>query len=497
MTATDVPAQNSTVITRGFLAGDSELQALSGRTTDDLNPVTGQVYARFPAADVADVTRVVDAAHAAFETWAGTAPSERRGILERAADLLVERAGQFAELMRQETAGTRTWAEFNISMSATLLRQAATMATRPSGTLLSTDVPGQWSMAVKAPAGVVVAFVPWNGPLILCTRAVAVALATGNPVVIRPSEDAPLTSGYFLADVLRDAGVPAGAINVITNDRADAPAVVDALISDKRVRRVNFTGSTAVGRIVGSIAGRELKPVMLELGGKNPILVLDDADLDHAANGVALAKFLNAGQICLCVDRVIVHRAVVDEFTAKFVDKVRALDRGNTNDEHTIVGPMINARAAERVAGLVADAVAKGARVLYGGGKPEGAYHPPTVLDAITPQMRIYSEEIFGPVATIHTVDDDEQALALANDTAYGLSSGVYTENAGRGLAVARRLEHGSVHVNDQSVADEPEAPVGGVKDSGFGHFGSDWGVEFFTETRWITVADRHTPYPF
>ncbi|GAB2814118.1 aldehyde dehydrogenase [Actinocorallia aurea] len=481
---------------RGLLVGGKEIPAASGRVADTVNPVSGQVVVRVPAAGPEDVTVAVNAAQEAFAGWAATAPSTRRALLERAATVMERRAPEFAEIMRAETGGTVTWAGFNIKMSADLIRQAASMATRPAGSVLASDVPGEWSLAVREPAGVVAAFVPWNGPLILCTRAIAVALATGNPVVIRPSEAAPITSGYFLADVLAEAGLPDGVVNVVTNDRADAPAVVEALIADPRVRRVNFTGSTAVGRIVGRLAGDHLKPAILELGGKNPIVVLDDADFGYAAAGITFAKFLNSGQICLSVDRVIVQDGIADAFVDAFVAKARTLRHGDPADEGTLVGPMISERAAQRVADLVADAVAKGARVLLGGGPAQGAYYPATILDRVVPGMRIYREEVFGPVATIYRVATDDEAVTLANDTEYGLSSAVYTENGGRGLAVARRLRHGNVHVNDHSVADEPQAPVGGVKDSGFGHFGSDWGVEFFTETRWITLADHHATYP-
>ncbi|MDH2415262.1 aldehyde dehydrogenase family protein [Nocardioides sp. CER19] len=487
---------STTTASRGLLIGGKEVPAMSGRTTDDVNPVTGEVYLTVPAAGPADVALAIDAAHRAFPGWAATAPSARRGLLQKAADLLEARAEAFADIMVEETGGTRIWAGFNIQLSVDLIRQAATMATRPTGALLASDVPGEWSMAVREAAGVVVAFVPWNGPLILCARAIAVALAMGNPVVIRPSEDAPITSGYFLADILAEAGLPEGVVNVVTNDRNDAPVIVETLIADERVRRVNFTGSTPVGRIVGELTGKYLKPVMLELGGKNPILVLDDADLQFAAHGVTFARFMNAGQICLSVDRVIVHNGIADAFTEAFVAKVAELKQGEPDAHDTLVGPMIHGRAAERVAELVADAVEKGARVLIGGGPAQGVHYPATVLDGVTPAMRIYSEEVFGPVACIFRVETDEEAIALANDTPFGLSSAVFTENAGRGLAIARQLRHGNVHINDQSIADEPQAPVGGVKDSGFGHFGSDWGAEFFTETRWVTVADRHRDYP-
>jgi acyl-CoA reductase-like NAD-dependent aldehyde dehydrogenase len=483
-------------VRRGLLIGGTEAPATAGRTTPDFNPMTGTVYAEVPAADPSDVERAIGAAYAASPGWAATAPSQRGAILQRAADVLEQKSEEFAHIMLSETSGTRTWAGFNVRMSSQLLRQAATMATEQTGRLLATDVAGQWSMAVGAPAGVVVAFTPWNGPLILCARAISVALATGNPVVIRPSEDSPITAGLFIADALGEAGIPPGVVNVITNDRADAPAIVESLIADPRVRRVNFTGSTRVGRIVGASAGQHLKPVILELGGKNPIVVLDDADIEYAASGTVLAKFMNAGQICLCVDRVIVQRPVAEAFTAALVAKVAALKQGDPSDQRTIVGPLINQTSAEHVASLVDDAVAKGARVLCGGKWPGGTFYPATLLDAVTTDMRIYGEEVFGPAGTIFTVDSEEEAIAVANDTSYGLASAVYTENATRGLRVARQLRHGAVHVNDQTVADEPQAPVGGVKDSGFGHFGSQWGAEFFTETRWITVADNHTEYP-
>ncbi|WLQ63472.1 aldehyde dehydrogenase family protein [Streptomyces glycanivorans] len=485
-----------TASTRGLLIGGKEIPAVSGRTTDDTNPRTGAAFVRVPAAEPADIQLAVTAAQEAFTGWATTAPSTRRQILNDTADLLEERVAEFTEIMTAETGGTRIWASFNIHMSATLIRQAATMATSPAGSVLATDVPGEWSMAVREPAGVVAAFVPWNGPLILCARAIAVALATGNPVVIRPSEDGPITSGYFLADLLTEAGLPAGVVNVVTNDRADAPEVVAALVADPRVRRVNFTGSTPVGRIVGQLAGEHLTPAILELGGKNPIIVLDDADIAYAAAGITVAKFMNSGQICMCVDRVIIQDSAYDALTEAFLAKIATLGQGDPEDPHTLVGPLINARAAQRVAELVADALAKGATLLTGGGDADGAFYPATVLSDVTPDMRIYHEEVFGPVATLFRVDTEQDAVALANDTPYGLSSAVYTENGSRGLAVARLLRHGAVHVNDHSVSDEPQAPVGGVKDSGYGHFGSEWGAEFFTETRWITLADRHSTYP-
>jgi acyl-CoA reductase-like NAD-dependent aldehyde dehydrogenase len=481
---------------RGLLIGGEEVPALSGRTTDNTSPITGEVLNIVPAAGAEDVTRAIDAAQEAFDDWARTAPSVRRAILLRAADVLDERMVDFREMMLGETGGTRAWADFNIAISVQMMRQGATMATEPQGRVLSTDHSGDLSLAIRQPAGVYASFTPWNGPLILCVRAIVVALASGNSIVMRPSEESPLTAAYFMADALADAGLPAGVVNVVTNDRADAPQIVEAMISDDRVRRVGFTGSTAIGRIIGSLSGKYVKPVILELGGKAPVYVCDDADIDYAVRGIAFARFMNSGQICLAADRIIVHETVAEQFTEAFVDKMSTLGMGDPRDPDTIVGPLINTRASARVAGLVTDAVNKGARIRYGGEAPTGAFHPATVLDRITADMQIYSDEVFGPVATILTASNDDEAITLANDTEFGLSSAVYTENMGRGLAIARRFRHGAVHVNDHSVADEAEAPVGGIKNSGFGHFNSQWGMEFFTETRWVTLAARHSTVP-
>jgi acyl-CoA reductase-like NAD-dependent aldehyde dehydrogenase len=318
-------------------------------------------------------------------------------------------------------------------------------------------------------------------------------------VVVKPSEDAPIACGLLISDVLHAAGLPAGVLNVVTNDRADAAEVVSALIADDRVRMVNFTGSTEVGRVIGVQAAQHLKPAVLELGGKNALLVLEDADVDYAVDAAVFGSFMNAGQICMCVDRVIVHRAVAEEFTAGFAARVRALPYGDPADPGTAVGPVVNPGAAQRVAALVADAVAQGARLAAGTGQVEepGTLIRPVVLTGVTKEMRIYYDEIFGPATVIHVADSADEAVTLANDTPYGLTAGVITENLATGLEVARRLRTGIVHINDQSIADEPQAPFGGVKSSGYGRFGGQAGAEAFTDTRWITARTTgHAHYP-
>ncbi|SFR29694.1 Acyl-CoA reductase [Lentzea waywayandensis] len=476
---------------RELLIGGDSVPALDGRTTDDLNPFTGEVYAVVAAGGPADVTRAVDAAQAAFPEWSATTPSVKRGILLRAADGLEARTPEVVALMAAEVGGVGGWAGFNVMLAANILREAAAAVTQPVGEVLTTDVPGQLSLAVREPLGVVAAFAPWNAPVILSARAVAAPLAAGNTVVLKPSEDAPIAAGLFIADVLREAGLPAGVLNVVTNAPADAAAVAEALITDPRVRAVNFTGSTEVGRIVGTLAAQHLKPAVLELGGKNSLLVLDDADLDHAVDAATFGAFHNAGQICMSTDRILVHRSVAEEFTAKLAAKVDSLPHGDPADPGTVIGPVINPRSASRVAALVAEAVEAGATVRAGGNG--GA----TVLDGVTPSMRVFQEEIFGPAVIVVPVADDDEAVAVANDTEHGLTAGILTEDSRRGLALAQRIRTGIVHVGNQTVDDEPQAPFGGVKSSGYGRFGGRWGIEAFSATRWVTVAGQHGHFPF
>ncbi len=266
---------------------------------------------------------------------------------------------------------------------------------------------------------------------------------------------------------------------------------------EQRVRAVNFTGSTGVGRIIGALAAEHLKPAVLELGGKNSVIVLEDADLDHAVNAAAFAAFMNSGQICMCADRVLVHTSLVGEFTRRFAAKVADLPSGDPGLPGTVIGPLVDEAAARRVAALVTDAVGKGARVLTGGGEPEGAVYPATVLTDLPEDAELHRAEAFGPVVAVRAFADDDEAVALANNTEHGLSCGILTENGTHGLKVARRIRTGIVHVNDQSVADEPQAPFGGFAASGYGRFGGRWGIESFSNTRWVTLSTEHSRYPF
>jgi len=489
----------SVTVNRGLVIAGTEAPAASGRTTDSVNPWTGQAYASVAAGSPDDVERAVDAAASAFDAWAAAKPAERRTILLRAAELLAARTPEIIALMAEEVGGVAPWAGFNAMLAADMLREAAAAATQPVGQVLATNADGVLSTLQRVPKGVVAAISPWNAPVILGVRAVALPLAMGNTVVLKPSEDAPIACGLLISDVLHEAGLPPGVLNVVTNDRADAPEIVEALIGDPRVRMVNFTGSTEVGRKVGMLAARHLKPAVLELGGKNPLLVLDDADLDYAVDAAVFGSFMNAGQICMCVDRIIVDRSLAADFTARFAARVRDLPCGDPRTSGTAIGPVISPEAAQRVSRLIEESVGKGAGLAAGTGEVEapGTLIRPTVLTDVTPDMRIHHEEIFGPATVIYPVDGVEEAVALANDTTQGLTAGVITENLARGLEIAGRLRTGIVHVNDQSIADEPQAPFGGVKESGYGRFGGQAGAEAFTDTRWVTAqVTGHQHYP-
>ncbi|MGH7641203.1 MAG: aldehyde dehydrogenase family protein [Candidatus Dormibacteria bacterium] len=483
--------------TRGLLIGGEEVATKGGRTFADTDPFTGDLVATLAASAPEDVERAVGAADGAFPGWSATPPTERRAVFLRAAELMQAKSQQLAQTMTEETGSTMGWGMFNAGFAANILREAAAATTYPEGQVLASDTPGALSLGIRQPSGVVAAFAPWNAPLILGIRAVALAIAMGNTVVLKPSEQAPLAAGLLLGDIFLEAGLPAGVCNVVTNDPESAPAVAEALIADSRVTKVSFTGSTKVGRIIGELAARHLKPAILELGGKNSLIVLDDADLDYATQAVAFAVYMNSGQICMSADRVLVQRSLAQEFTAKLASRASSLPAGDPRNPETVVGPLISQRAAQRVAQVVAEAVDGGSKVEAGGGAAEGALYPPTVLTHVLDDMRITKEEIFGPVCTVGVFDDEDQAVAAANSTSYGLTAGVLTEDIRRGYRVARRLRTGIVHVNDQSVDDEAQAPFGGVGDSGYGRFGGQAGIEAFTTTRWITLQMGHRPFPF
>ncbi|MEA2456405.1 MAG: hypothetical protein QOI45_2667 [Thermoleophilaceae bacterium] len=477
-----------------LLIGGEWANAGSGQTFDRVDPYTGDVATTAAAASRDDARAAADAAAGAFGEWSATPPSARRELLQKAAGLLMERAPEIAPIVTAETGGTFGWGMFNCALAAGMLGEAAAQTTAVTGEVIPSDVPGLTAMAIRQPAGVVVGIAPWNAPIILGTRAVATPLAFGNTVVLKASEVCPHTHGE-IARAIQDAGVPAGVINLVTHEADAAADVVDELISHPAVRRINFTGSTRVGRLVAENAARHLKRVLLELGGKAPMIVLADADLDEAVAAAKFGAFMHQGQICMSTEKIVADSSVAGSFASKLAEQAAALRVGDPRDPETEIGPLVSAASLERVSELVDDARERGAEVLTGG-EAEGPCYRPTVLAGVTPEMRIYHEESFGPVVGIVSVDSPEEAVRVANDTEYGLAASVFGEDVPTALDLARQIESGICHVNGATVHDEPQMPFGGVKASGFGRFGGKAAIDEFTELRWITVQTGSRHYP-
>ena len=479
-----------------MLINGLKVTAEKGATFERRNPLDGSVATRAPAASPADAVMAVEAAAEAFKTWSETGPSERRALLLKAADALEAKTPAFIEAVSAETGATGMWGGFNVMLAAGMIREAASLTTQVAGEVIPSDVPGSLAMGVRQPAGVVLGIAPWNAPIILATRAICVPLACGNTVILKGSENCPRTH-QLIIEAFQEAGFPPGVVNYITNAPADAGAVVEAMVAHPAVRRVNFTGSTKVGKIIAMTCSKYLKPVVLELGGKAPLVVLDDANIEDAVNGAAFGAFANSGQICMSTERIIVDQKIADEFVKKFSDKAKALPVGDPRKpEPVVLGSVIGMGTVHHCNELIDDALAKGAKLVCGG-KADTTLMPATVLDHVTPAMRIYHEETFGPVKCVVRVNGVEEAIACANHNEYGLSSAVFGGDIARAFNVARKIDSGICHVNGPTVHDEAQMPFGGVKGSGIGRFGGKAGIAEFTELRWITLQTTPRHYPF
>ncbi len=477
-----------------LLIGGRWRGAADGRTCEKIGSYVGYPVSRVAAASVDDARAAADAAAEAFPAWSATPPAQRRDILLRAADLLASRAEEIATIVTAETGSTFGWGMFNVQLGASMLREAGAQAYGLLGEVIPSDTPGLLAMGLRQPVGVVVGIAPWNAPVILGVRAVAMPLAYGNTVVFKASEQSPRTHGAVVR-ALVDAGLPDGVLNLVTNAPEDAPEIVGALIDHPQVTRINFTGSTRVGRAVAERAASRLKRVLLELGGKASQVVLADADIDEAAAAASFGAFMNQGQICMSTERIVAEQPIARALAERLASKASALSVGDPSDPSTQIGAVISEDARERMADLVADALAQGAELLAGG-EADGPCFRPTVLYGVTKEMRIYGEESFGPLVSIIEVGSADEAVAVANDTEYGLASAVFTRDAGRGLAIARRLQTGICHVNSSTVQDEAQMPFGGVKHSGWGRFGARAALEEFTELRWVTLQQGARHYP-
>ena len=450
---------------------------------EDLNPLDDSLYAEIAEGDPADVATAVETAHASFGSYRHSLPKQREAWLLRAAELLENRSSQFIDTLIDEVGSPILKAQREVETSVGILRSAAGATRQLAGKTLPTDVPGRLSMSVRRPLGVIAGISPFNVPLIKNIKHSAMPLATGNTVVLLPSEHAPVTA-LKVAELFAEAGFPAGAFNVVTGLGAD---IGDTLTCHPQVRMVGFTGSSRIGHHISGLCGKHAKRYSLEMGGKNPLVVLKDAELGKAVQGSVLGSFLYQGQICMASSRIYVEKPIYDDFLTKFLTAAQSVGMGDLRSPATMIGPIIHRRQRQRIKQHLDDAISKGATVRCGG-KWQGNRCEPTVLTGVDAQMLISHEETFGPVTTVHAVDSADQALTLANASKLGLSASIYTSNLTQAMRFAEELEAGMVHVNGTTIQDEPHIPFGGVGDSGFGRESTDPDLSELTEWKWITV---------
>ena len=460
-----------------------------------LDPWSGETIAQIAGATTHDVDRAFEAASRAQPAWAALLPGQKTDVFLRCAAIMELRQTEIVEWIVRESGSTQQKAQLEWWAVHNSMREAATLPTRVEGRILYGDYPAKENLIYRLPVGVVSVISPWNWPLHLSMRTVAPALALGNAVVVKPAADTPISGGLLIAKLFEEAGLPAGALSVIVGRSSE---IGDVFVGHPRARVVSFTGSTEVGRHVGQLAlqSPNIKRTMLELGGNGPLVVTEDVDLDRAVHTALVGKFLHQGQMCIAINRIIVDDLVHDEFVQRFVARARELVIAGATDPRTSIGPIINQTQFDRISKLVDNARVAGARLLLG--EPtRGLVMPPRVFDGVTMDMEIARTEIFGPVATILRVHGDAEAIRVANETSYGLTSGVLCRNVGRAMQIAHQIEAGMTHVNDIPAIDMPQMPFGGEKNSGLGRFGSAAVTETLTTQHWISIQHREQPLPF
>ena len=464
------------------------------RQFEDYNPSDGSVWSRIPDATVADTRRAIEAANRAFPEWSSLKFQVRADLMLKVAEIIEKRAPDFVAAAQHEGGGWHGKGVYETHAMPEIFKAAAAVCYAPIGEVLP-SLHGKVSTAVRVPMGVIGVISPWNVPGILASRPFSFTMAMGNTIVLKPSEETPYMGGLFFAEVMEEAGVPPGVFNVITCSRDHVAEVGDELVDNPLVKGIAFTGSTAVGRRIAAKCGAHLKKACIELGGKDSLIVLEDANMERATSAASFGTFMHQGQICMSVEKVLVQENVYDEFLQGFVARASKLKTGNVADKTNVIGPLINDRQAARVKAQLEDAAAKGAQFAIGGGV-NGRFVEPTIVTHVSPDMDIWREETFGPVAVVTPFKTDAEAIAMNNDTEYGLSSGIITDDEQRAMAMARQLDTGMCHVNCATINDEAHAPFGGMKASGMGRYGGRWSLESFSETRWITFDRGQKPYP-
>jgi vanillin dehydrogenase len=478
------------VKTYKMLVGGRWVESKTGQTFDSANPYTGTIYARVQKAGLADIEPILAGAYAARKAWSSTRPEARSAVLYMAAANLEERRMDVADALINEGGGTFGKAMFEIDKAVDLLQTAAADSYRIMGEVFHTD-PDKLNFTMRRPRGTILSISPWNFPLILSMYKVAYSLATGNTCIFKPASETPVV-GLKIGELFDNTGLVPGALTVVTGPGS---VLGDPLIDDPRVNFVTITGETETGRHIAQRCASHLKEYTLELGGKNPMIVCADADIDLAVNAAAFGSFFHSGEICMSTDRILVATEIADEFTARLARRAENLILGDPNDPATQIGPVISNDQVQKIHAHVTDAVAKGAKLLCGG-RFEGRLYRPTVLTGVTPAMKVFSEETFGPVVSVFPFTTLDHALEIANDTSYGLTSSVVTRDIQKALYLAERLEAGMVHVNDASVDAESCVPFGGCKNSGQGREGSRYSVETMTELKWVTIQKGTKGFP-
>lgn len=467
----------------------------AGKKLANANPYNNEILAEIPLAGRADLEEGMIAAQAAQPGWGSTPAADRAAMLLRLADIFVQRKEDITSWLVREVGSSQLKAAVEWGLARSIVLEAASYPSRLHGRLLSADATGKEHRIYRKPLGVVGVISPWNFPLHLSMRSIATALACGNTVVHKPASDSPITGGLLIARLFEEAGLPPGALSVLVGAGGD---IGDAFVQHPIPRFISFTGSTAVGKRIAALVAESpvLKRVALELGGNAPFVVLDDANLDEAVNAAIFGKFLHYGQICMCINRLIVDAKLYPAFVDKFTARAAKLVCGNPADPATHIGPVINKQQADKLAAAIAQARADGARETLKG-DVNGLMISPHVFADVKPGSKLVMEETFGPVAAIIKADGEDHALEIANSTSYGLASSVFTKNIERGARFAQKLVTGMTHINDIPIGDITNAPFGGEKNSGIGRFNGDWLMEELTTLHWISTQETAGPYPF
>ncbi|WP_101846681.1 aldehyde dehydrogenase family protein [Halobacillus sp. Marseille-P3879] len=465
----------------------------SDKSVNNINPYTRQTLADIPSADKEDLDQAYQAAKEAQKEWMSYSPAEVQAYFDALMKVVENRKDEIVDWLVKEAGSTLVKAEVEYQAALGIIKESASFPTRMNGQILPSNTKGKENRIYRSPKGVIGVIGPWNFPFHLAMRSIAPALATGNTVVVKPASDTPVTSGLFIAELFEEAGFPAGVCNVVVGRGSE---IGDAFVTHPDVKLISFTGSTEVGSHIGELAGKHIKDTALELGGNNAMLVLDDADIEKAVQAAAFGKFLHQGQICMSLNRIIVHEKVHDQFVEAFKEKVESLKYGDPSEKDTVVGPLINNEAVERIQNEISTSVEQGAVILTGG-EAEGSVMQPTVLTGVKSEMPVAEHEMFGPVASVIKVSSEEEAIEEANNSLYGLSGAVFTEDVHRGVEVGKRVETGMIHINDQSVNDEAHVAFGGEKESGIGRFGGEWALDKFTTVKWIGVMNGYREFPF